>query len=94
MENKKYRALKLFKAISNSCRYKLITLLAEKEYEVNELVNILNKPNSTVSNHLKILRDLDIVSFYTKNTTVVYSLRMKRVYEIIKTVEDLFERNE
>jgi ArsR family transcriptional regulator len=92
MENKKYRALKIFKVLSNVTRYKIIELLYKDSYKVNEIANILKKPETTISRNLKILRDLDIVSYYTKDTSVIYSLKKIELIEVIKKIEEMSER--
>ena len=94
MKNEQLRALKLFKVLSNATRYKIICLLANKSYEVNELSDKLKKPGTTISRHLKILRDLDIVSYYTNANKVIYSLKKSDIIKIIEKAESLFIRKE
>ena len=57
MKKESYRALKMFKALSNVVRYNIIQLLNFKEMDVGELSHTLNKTQANVSQHLKILKD-------------------------------------
>lgn len=52
----------IFKALSDPTRRRLLQVLAGQELSVGELVEVLDQPQSTVSRHLKMLREADLVS--------------------------------
>jgi ArsR family transcriptional regulator, arsenate/arsenite/antimonite-responsive transcriptional repressor len=54
---------KIFKALSDINRRKILTLLKEKEYSVNELLVNFTIGQATLSNHLAILRKAKLVDF-------------------------------
>ncbi len=54
--------LPIFKAMADANRLKIIGLLANQELSVEQLSNLLNLRPSTVSHHLSILADVDLVS--------------------------------
>ena len=87
------RALKLFKLLSNSTRFMIIKLLKESDWNVTSLAEFTNKEGSTISKHLRLLSDLDIVSFRTKQNQVIYRLKKKEVLEIITDAMSCMERN-
>ena len=54
-----------FKAFADSSRLKIIGLLAEKPYSVEELASLLNLKPSTVSHHLTRLTKTGLVTMRT-----------------------------
>ena len=77
------RTLHLFSLLGNSTRYMIIKALKEGDLNVGTLVNITNKSYTTVSKHLRLLKDLDLVSFRTVEKEVYYSLKKRDVIEVI-----------
>lgn len=51
----------LFRALADSTRRRMLRVLAAHELSVNELVEVLEVPQSTVSRHLKMLREVGMV---------------------------------
>lgn len=56
------RSLSLFKALANDIRWQLLTLLAHSDYCGQELVRLLKQSQNSVSYHLNVLRELDVVT--------------------------------
>ena len=77
------RTLHLFSLLSNSTRYMIIKSLKNGDLNVGTLVKITNKTYTTVSKHLRLLKDMDVVSFRTIENEVYYSLKKKDVIEVI-----------
>lgn len=93
MNKESYRALKLFKALSNVVRYNIIVMLSlNKEKDVSSIATELNKTVANISQHLKILKNLDIVGYYTEGNNVKYYLSNKLIIEIIVLAENIFKR--
>lgn len=53
---------KIFKALADINRRKIITLLKDKEYSVNELLQNFDISQATLSSHLAILRKAMLVN--------------------------------
>jgi ArsR family transcriptional regulator len=66
-------------ALGDSTRILILYLLSQKDRFVNEISDELNIPQSTVSRHLKILRDSNLVSTNRQGTAILYSLADKRI---------------
>ena len=64
--------LSFFKALSDETRIRIVNLLLFHEFNVNELVEILNMGQSRISRHLKILTDFDIIEFRRDGLWVFY----------------------
>jgi ubiquinone/menaquinone biosynthesis C-methylase UbiE/DNA-binding transcriptional ArsR family regulator len=51
----------IFKAMADPTRQRLLEVLSRQELSVSELVEVLGLPQSTVSRHLKVLREAGLV---------------------------------
>ncbi len=80
-----------FKALADSNRLKIVGLLAEKPYSVEELAALLKLKPSTISHHLARLTEADLVSSRAESYYSVYQLDRKKLEERSRT---LFSRDE
>lgn len=62
----------LFKALSDEVRLRILKVVSSAELSVAELVSVLGLPQSTVSRHLKPLRDAGLVDTRRDGTSVYY----------------------
>lgn len=65
---------RLFKALGDLNRLRIINLLNHKTMCVCEMTTVLHISQSTVSGHLRVLRDADLVEDTKEGLWVVYSL--------------------
>ncbi len=70
-----------FKALSDANRLKIIGLLAQQPYSVEELAALLELKASTVSHHLAKLSQIGLVSAKTESYYNVYQLDEKALEE-------------
>ena len=75
-----------FKALADSNRLKIVGLLAEKSYSVEELAALLNLKPSTVSHHLSKLAEAELVSCHAESYYSVYQLDRKALEEKSRTM--------
>ncbi len=80
-------ALKIFKALCDETRLKIVEFLLDGEKCVCEIVSFVNKSQSTVSIHLSKLESLDIVESRRDGKKVYYRLINEKVREILKIVK-------
>lgn len=64
----------VFKAMADGTRRRILQLVARHEMNVSELVDCLRVPQSTVSRHLKVLRDAGLIDDRREGTAVVYAM--------------------
>lgn len=64
----------VFKAMSDKTRQRVLALLAREELSVSDLVDLLRLPQSTVSRHLKVLRESGLIRDRRSGQTTFYSL--------------------
>ena len=92
MKEREKRTISIFKALGCSTRYRIIQILSQKSLCTSDLADLLNKTAPTISKHLKILRDLDIVRYSTVNKNVFYRLKKEKILDLIKFTERIFSR--
>ena len=73
------RFAKYFKAFGDTTRLKILSLLADKELTVNEIVAAVGLSQSAVSRHLGILREAEVVFYRREGQKVYYSLNREAV---------------
>ena len=66
--------LKVFKALSDATRLRLVLLLMERDLCVCELVFILKMEQSRISHQLRILRDADLVEDIRQGRWMIYRI--------------------
>lgn len=81
--------VKIFKALSNNVRLEILSLLAEKPYCVNALVNQLDVSQPAVSQHLRVLENAGLVKKEKMGYWVHYSLVPESFAECISFLEKL-----
>ena len=67
------------KAISDETRQKIMNICCCESLSVNEIVEKLDVSQPTVSHHLAILRDADLVTIREEGKQTFYSLYQERV---------------
>ncbi|MBI3165260.1 MAG: winged helix-turn-helix transcriptional regulator [Chloroflexi bacterium] len=67
------------KALADETRQKIMNLVCCKWLSVNEIVEKLSVTQPTVSHHLAILREADLVNLREDGKQTFYSLNQKRV---------------
>jgi DNA-binding HxlR family transcriptional regulator len=65
---------RIFNAMADETRLKIVKLLSEREYSVDEMVQALGIAQSTTSHHLRILKEAGIVRGEKRGRSVYYSL--------------------
>lgn len=73
----------LFRTLSSPVRIALVSVLTQGERCVHELVDELGLPQPLVSQHLRILRDADLVSRTRRGREVAYVLSDDHVAHIV-----------
>ncbi|MHC4444516.1 MAG: ArsR/SmtB family transcription factor [Planctomycetota bacterium] len=66
----------IFKAMADRTRQRLLRVLSIGELSVNDLVEVLDQPQSTLSRHLQVLRGAGLLLDRRLGTTVMYSVQL------------------
>ena len=72
-----------FKALSDPTRIRILNLLCCEEYAVNDIAEMLNLGQSTVSHQLRFLKNLRLVKFRREGTTMYYTSDDEHVMNLL-----------
>ena len=73
-----------FKALSDPTRIRILNLLCSDEHSVNDIAEILDLGQSTVSHQLRFLKNLRLVKFRREGTTLYYSKDDDHIMNLLK----------
>lgn len=90
MERAADQASELLKALANRHRLLIICQLIDGERSVGELAEFLDLRDSTVSQHLALLRKDGLVSARREAQTIFYSIASEPAREVLKTLYQAF----
>ena len=76
-------------ALSDPTRILILYVLADGPSSVNAIVEELDLPQPSVSRHLKLLRERDLVRSRRKGKYVMYSLADPRVIEALDLLREV-----
>lgn len=89
-KNKIYQELaKIAKALSNPNRLEILELLAQGWYSVEEIARQTELTTANASQHLQVLKRVQLVSTERKGNFVYYRLADQSVYKAWKALRDL-----
>ena len=77
------RQVKLFKALGDPTRLKIVSLLVEKELCVCEIIPKTGKSQPTTSAHLKILREAGLITSRKDGLSVYCKLADKSIKKLL-----------
>ena len=77
---------RIFKALNDPIRRRIIELLKEKDMNVGEIFQNFQITMPTLSHHLDILKQADILTSEKKGQFVYYSLNMTIIEDILQWI--------
>ncbi len=83
------RAARVFSAVSDPVRIKILKLLERESMCVCELMGALNMRQSLISYHLKFLREAGLIKPVRKGKWVFYKIADKKVLRMIDKIIEL-----
>jgi DNA-binding transcriptional ArsR family regulator len=84
---------KLFRGLGDPTRLRILLLLQQREWSVNELVEELSVQQGRMSSHLACLRWCGLVRTRRDKRRLLYSVADDRVSEIVHLAESFLEDN-
>jgi len=91
----RYRASRICRALGNPTAYEVLTLLKEKEMTPEELAHALGVSVSTISQVLRVLRNLDLVRYEVTWRQHLYWIKadvVRRVMQDLERLVDVIEK--
>ena len=86
--------LKVYKALADETRLRLIRLLVRGALNVNEIIGILGMGQSRISRHLKILSEAELVTKRREGTWIYYEGNGQSSEPIVVEALEMCERHE
>jgi len=77
------------KALSDSTRLKILYLLSDGELCVCEIIVALDKPQSSISHHLNVLKNLGFIKGRKEGIWIYYSLTNPKIGNMIRELIEL-----
>ncbi|MCS1351270.1 autorepressor SdpR family transcription factor [Mechercharimyces sp. CAU 1602] len=74
----------VFKALADPTRRKILDLLEEKNLTAGEIASHFSMSKPSISNHLNILKQADLVLAHKRGQYVLYSLNTSVLEDVIK----------
>ena len=87
-------SLKIYKALADETRLRLVRLLARGPLNVNEIIGILGMGQSRVSRHLKILAEAELVTSRREGTWIYYQGHNQSPEALVVDTLDVLQRHE
>jgi DNA-binding transcriptional ArsR family regulator len=82
---------KTFKALADGNRRKILILLKGEDLTAGEIADKFNISKPSISHHLKILKNADLVDDRREGQQIYYSLKMTVFQEIMNGFLNIFE---
>ncbi len=92
MKAEDFRACSLLRVLGSPPRYEIVQLLGDGDKTVGQLASSLNRPIQNISQHLRVLRNHNVVQYHTKGSRVFYRLKKPRVLELLLQARDMERR--
>ena len=82
---------RIMKALAHPTRLYIVDAVSQKEKCVQELTDLIGADISTVSKHLSVLKNADIVQDEKRGTQVYYRLKFRCVLQFFNCVESVMK---
>ena len=82
----------VWKALADPTRRKILSLLKDKDMNAGEIADEFNMTKPSISNHLNILKQADLVDAEKVGQNVNYSLKTSVLEDVLKLISDLSSR--
>jgi len=88
MEELAFRATRIFDALRNPLRYRIVRLLQKSPRTPGQLAEALRRPPANISQHLSVLKKLDIVRYNPTGHELLYRIKHPEVLGLLDMAED------
>ncbi|MBK9190920.1 MAG: winged helix-turn-helix transcriptional regulator [Crocinitomicaceae bacterium] len=77
---------RLFKALNDDTRRKILELLRKQDLTAGEIADHFDMTKPSISHHLDLLKQADLVTIEKKGQFVVYSINTTAIDDLVKWV--------
>ena len=82
---------KAFKALSDKTRREILKLLNDKDMSAGEIAEHFDMSKPSISKHLDILREAELISSEKKGQFVIYSINTSVIQEVLGSFLEIFK---
>lgn len=83
-----------FKALADPTRRKILELLAKKDMNAGDIAYYFNISKPSISHHLNILKNADLISDERQGQNIIYSLNTSVFEDMVKWFFDFVGQKE
>lgn len=83
---------KAFKALSDKTRREILKLLNNKDMSAGEIAEHFDISKPSISKHLDILRESELISSEKKGQFVIYSINTSVIQEVLGGFLEIFKK--
>ena len=83
---------KAFKALSDKTRREILKLLNNRDMSAGEIAEHFDMSKPSISKHLDILREAELVSSEKKGQFIIYSINTSVIQEVIGNFLEIFKK--
>lgn len=83
---------KVFKALGDETRREILKLLNKTDMSAGEISDHFNMSKPSISKHLDILREAELISSEKKGQFVIYSINTSIIQEVLGNFLDIFSK--
>lgn len=83
----------VFKALADPTRRKILELLAENDRNAGEIADFFNISKPSISHHLAILKNADLISDERQGQNIMYTLNTTVFQDVVKWFFDIKKNN-
>jgi ArsR family transcriptional regulator len=84
----------VFKALADPTRRKILELLGERDLNAGDISEYFNISKPSISHHLTILKNADLIHDERRGQNIVYSLNTTVFWDVVKWFYDFTEKGE
>ena len=84
----------VWKALADPTRRKILELLKKRDMNAGEVAAEFNMTKPSISNHLSILKQADLVDAEKNGQNIVYSLKTSVLEDMLSLISNLTNREE
>lgn len=84
----------IFKALADPSRRKMLQLLKDKDLSAGEIAEHFNMAKPSISHHLSLLKQADLVLSEKQGQNVIYSLNLTTFQEALSFFFDIINKEE
>ena len=83
---------KAFKALSDKTRREILKLLNNRDMSAGEIAEHFDMSKPSISKHLDILREAELVSSEKKGQFIIYSINTSLIQEVLGNFLEIFKK--